>query len=111
MSKRSDFLLFDDIIENAQFVFDNTKNDTYNSFINDKMKLYAVIRAMEIIGEAAKVISEETKLKYCQIDWREMSDFRNLLIHHYFGVSYKILWSVIQNDLPHNYRLLKEIEL
>lgn len=77
MSKRSDFLLIGDIIENADFIFETTNNDNYDSFVNNKMKLYAIIRAFEIIGEAAKSVSEETRLKYTKIDWKEMSDFRN----------------------------------
>ncbi len=81
MYKRSDALLINDIIKNTGFVFDSIKNDTYDSFINDKMKLYAVIRAFEIIGEAARAISEETRNSYKKIEWKEMADFRNILMH------------------------------
>lgn len=111
MPKRSDVLLIEDIIENAETIFEFVSNDSYESFVSNKMKLYAVIRAFEIIGEAAKAISEQVKEKYPLIEWREMSDFRNILTHHYFGVENKMLWFVIQNDLPYNYELLKEVQV
>lgn len=60
------------------------------------------------MGEASKMISEVTKLQQPLIEWREMSDFKNVLIHEYFGVDYEIVWDTIKNMLPYNYELLRK---
>src|ERR1035437_5175274 len=102
MPKREDDLLINDI-ENAEAVFQFVNNDSYEDFINDKMKLYAVIRSFERIGEAAKLVSEEFKMKQPLIEWKLMTHFRNLLIHEYFGIDYEKVWEIIHNELPSNY--------
>jgi len=58
------------------------------------------LRLSEIIREAAKHISEETKARYSQIKWRKIGDFRNIVAHEYFGVSDEIVWDVIENEIP-----------
>jgi uncharacterized protein with HEPN domain len=109
MSKREMKLLLQDIIENAEMIFQFVGTSTYEEFINDKMKVYAVVRAFEIIGEAANKISPEVKALHPLIEWRMMTDFRNLLTHHYFGIEYEILWKTITESLPFNYELLKQV--
>ena len=111
MPKRGMKLLLSDIIENAESVFEFSGNTVYEDFIANKMKVYAVIRAFEIIGEASKMISEELKAMYPLIEWQLMTDFRNLLIHEYFGIDYEKMWNVIHNELPYNYQLLKLVKL
>ena len=111
MPKREMKLLLQDIIENAEMIFQFVGTDSYGEFIKDKMKVYAVVRAFEIIGEASKIISPKIKSAYPLIEWQMMTDFRNLLSHHYFGIEYEILWETITKSLPFNYELLKQIEL
>ncbi len=57
------------------------------------------MRNLEIIGEAAKHISEETKARYPQIKWRKNEDFRNIVAHNYFGISDDIVWDVVENEI------------
>jgi uncharacterized protein with HEPN domain len=71
------------------------------------MKIDAVVRNFEIIGEAANKISQEIKEKYPSVEWRKISDFRNILAHEYFGIDYEIMWDIIKNKLP---RLQKNIQ-
>lgn len=104
-------LLLQDIIENAEMIFQFVGTSSYAEFINDKMKVYAVVRAFEIIGEASKIISPDVKATYPLIEWQMMTDFRNLLTHHYFGIEYEILWKTITESLPYNYELLKRVKL
>ena len=111
MPKRDMKLLLNDITENAESIFEFAGNTLYEDFIANKMKVYAVIRAFEIIGEASKMITEEMKDRYPLIEWQLMTDFRNLLIHEYFGIDYEKLWNVIHNELPYNYQMLKLIKL
>lgn len=104
-------LLLQDIIENAEMIFQFVGSDSYGEFVKDKMKVYAVVRAFEIIGEASKIISTDIKLAYPLIEWQLMTDFRNLLSHHYFGIEYEILWKTIKENLPYNYEMLKQVPL
>ena len=108
--RRDDELLVVDIIENAELIFQFVMACAYDELINDKMKIYAVIRAFEIIGEASKYISDELKVKNPLVEWRELSDFRNKLIHDYFGIDYEKVWDIIHNELPYNYELLRKIK-
>jgi hypothetical protein len=71
-----------------------------DEIIMDDMRLDAIIRNFEIIGEAAKNIPDEIQEKYSMIEWRKIADFRNVLAHEYFGISYKIMWDIIKNKLP-----------
>lgn len=59
-----------------------------------------IIYHLQIIGEAARVISSPFKEKYPEIPWRDASDLRNLIIHEYFRVNLDIIWDIVQNDIP-----------
>lgn len=60
----------------------------------------AVIRNLEVIGEASKRISSDLKVTYDELPWREMAGLRDVLIHDYFGVDLKIVWNVVEKELP-----------
>lgn len=82
---------------------------TYDAFLTDIKTQDAVVRNLEIIGEAAKNISEETRTKYNQIPWRSMAGTRDRLIHHYFGVNLDIVWQIVTDELPRTAEHLKKI--
>ncbi len=109
MPKRQDKLLINDMIEHIENIFEFVKDNSYEDFINNKMKVLAVVRCFEVLGEAAAMVSEETKIANSLIEWREIKDFRNKLIHDYFGIDYETVWQIIQSDLYFNYELLKKI--
>jgi uncharacterized protein with HEPN domain len=69
----------------------------------------ATIREFEIIGEATIHLPDELLAKYDSIAWRDLKDFRNILIHEYFGVDYQIVWNTIQNDLPPLLAVVKQM--
>lgn len=71
-----------------------------DQFEQDDKTVSAVIRKLEIIGEAAKAIPEEIREKYGQIPWKEMAGMRDKLIHFYFGVDYGLVWQTIMNRMP-----------
>ncbi len=76
------------------------KDMNLEEFENDTKTLFAVIRALEIIGEAAKKIPDAVKNKYKQVPWKDIAGMRNKLIHEYFGVNVKVVWKTIEQDIP-----------
>ncbi len=98
--KRNIKLFFADILEALQSIKEYTQNMDYGDFIKDKKTRDAVVRNLEIIGEATKNIPEEIKDKYPGINWKVIAGMRDKLIHEYFGVSNQIVWETITNDLP-----------
>ena len=63
-------------------------------------KVFAVVRALEIIGEAARSIPDDMQEKYTEVPWRDVIGMRDKLIHGYFGVSLKRVWDTVEGDLP-----------
>ncbi|MDX2189008.1 MAG: DUF86 domain-containing protein [Bacteroidota bacterium] len=80
---------------------------TFESFIRDETLKRAVVRSLEIIGEATKNIPIDEKLKYPNIKWKQMAGMRNRLIHEYMGINYIIVWDVLTENIP---VLMKQIE-
>ncbi|MHB8336620.1 MAG: HepT-like ribonuclease domain-containing protein [Ignavibacteriaceae bacterium] len=78
-------------------------------FAQNRMLILSVIKDIEIIGEAASRISEETKLKFLNIPWKDIIGMRNRLIHGYFEVDIELIWNTIRNDLPPLMKSLKKI--
>lgn len=72
----------------------------YEEFIHDDKTVFAVIRAIEVIGEAVRNIPDDVKDKYPEIPWRDMAGMRNKLIHAYFGVDMKKVWKAIKEEIP-----------
>jgi uncharacterized protein with HEPN domain len=99
MSKRSDDLLLNDILESITKIKLYTSNLNFDSFINDSKTVDAVIRNFEIIGEASNRLSEVFKENNAEIDWFRIIGFRNRIVHDYMGIDFEIVWSIIQNDL------------
>lgn len=100
MPKRTDRELVSDIQEAIRRVMDYTSSMTYEAFLADTKTQDAVVRNLEIIGEAAKNLSENLRAKRADIPWKGMTGIRDKLIHHYFGINLDIVWQVVTHDLP-----------
>jgi len=72
----------------------------YDDFVKDKKTIYAVTRAVEIIGEAVKKIPDSVKNHYPEMPWKDMAGMRDKLIHEYFGVDLKRVWNTVKMDIP-----------
>jgi uncharacterized protein with HEPN domain len=77
-----------------------SKGLTKDEFLNDETLKRAVVRSLEIIGEATKKIPADFKIKWDNVKWKEMAGMRDRLIHDYMGVNYSIVWDVITNKIP-----------
>ena len=98
-----------DIIKSIESLESFTKGMSYEEFVRDEKTVWAVIRGIEIIGEAVKSLPDDLKEKHPDIPWREMTAMRNKLIHEYFGVDVKVLWLTVQQDIPSVKPQLSEI--
>ncbi|MCX6251927.1 MAG: DUF86 domain-containing protein [Bacteroidetes bacterium] len=89
------------ILDECTFVVHSVPdNVSFDDFMTDEEKKRAIVRSLEIIGEATKNIPVDFKLKYTGIEWKQMSGMRDRLIHDYFGVDYYIVWDVVRNKIP-----------
>jgi uncharacterized protein with HEPN domain len=69
-------------------------------FLSNSMMRFASIKQIEIIGEAANYITPETKERFSDIEWQQITGMRHILVHEYFGVDPNLVWQVIINDIP-----------
>jgi uncharacterized protein with HEPN domain len=100
MSERDSRLYLSDILDSGAAIQEFVKGLSFEEFCNDRKTYSAVIREFEIIGEAVGKVTDELQREYPDVEWQDIKDFRNLLIHEYFGVDLEIVWKIIQDDLP-----------
>lgn len=105
--KESDLVYIKHILEAISKIEKYIGDVSYDEFSKNDMVVDAVVRELEIIGEASRNISQELKDKHPDLPWRESSGMRNFLIHEYFGVNAKTVWDTCRLDLP---GLKKQIE-
>ena len=97
------------ILDAIQEIESYTDKADLSVFQSNSMMLYASVKQLEIIGEAAKNLSEDFKNLCKEIPWSEISGLRNILVHEYFGVDKKIIWQIIQDDIPFFKKKLSEL--
>jgi len=100
MSKRSWKLFLIDMLESIKKIESYTSKISYEEFLQDEKTKDAVVRNLEIIGEAANQVPKEIRETYKEIPWSQIIGLRNRLIHGYFVVDYAIVWSIIKDELP-----------
>jgi len=93
----SDYI--DDILNAIASIKNFVEGVDFDHFLSDEKTNYAVIRALEIIGEASSKIPPEVREKYSDIPWKEIIGMRNKLIHEYAGVDLKVVWDTIEKDI------------
>ncbi|MEK7127613.1 MAG: DUF86 domain-containing protein [Patescibacteria group bacterium] len=109
MSKRSSILYINDIAQAIDKIDKFAGKISYEKFCRDEKTMDAVVRNLEIIGEAAKHVSKTIRERNKDIPWSEMVSMRNKVTHEYFGVDMEILWKTITEDLPELKKKIKKL--
>ena len=109
--KKAEFLDYvDDMLDAISKITTFLSGFDFETFSKDDKTQFAVIRALEIIGEASKKIPDKIKTSYSDIPWREIAGMRDKLIHDYFGVDIDVVWKTALEDIPSVSNLLKQIK-
>ena len=88
------------ILDECRFILTTTTGMTKDQLLENEVMKRAVVRSLEIIGEACKKIPADIKLKWHTINWKNMAGMRDRLIHDYVGINYSIVWDVVLNKIP-----------
>lgn len=107
--KRTNKHYFRDILEYAKSASEFIENFSFEMLTNDKKTAFAIVRALEVIGEASNRIPEEVKEKYPNIPWHKIRGLRNKIVHNYDDIDYTIVWNILKNDIPTLISQVKEI--
>jgi len=97
---RDESLYLEDIRECCEKVLKFTDGMTFKDFVHDDLHYDAVLRNLEIIGEAVKHVSEEQRKKFPKIKWRKIAGFRDIVAHSYFGIDDETVWDIVKNEIP-----------
>jgi uncharacterized protein with HEPN domain len=100
MSKRPINLLLNDIRQSIDRIEQYIKNLSFDAFSDDQKSVDAVVRNLEIMGEAARRLPDEFKEKYSEIEWYKVVGLRHRIVHEYFGIDLEIIWQILKKDLP-----------
>ena len=102
-----------DYLEDALTAMDKAEafvsDMSYEQFAEDDKTVFAVVRAIEIIGEAVKHIPQDFRGQFTDIPWRDMAGMRDVLIHEYFGIDLETVWKTVKEDIPELKPLLRQV--
>jgi len=105
----SDLELLRNIIDEVNFILDHANGKSKEAALNDPVLYRALIRSIEVIGEATKKLSEHFKSSHPSIEWKKMAKTRDILIHVYFDIDNDIVWDIISQKLPPLQKYLDQI--
>lgn len=97
---RNTILYLRDILDNMRLAEEFVRGVTPEEFSADRKTVYAVLRCLEVIGEAAKNVPASVRERHFAIPWKDMAGMRDRVIHFYLGVSYEKVWRTVKEDIP-----------
>jgi len=97
------------IAEAIDNIFEFVMGVTFDEYCSNKMMRFAVVKNLEIIGEASYMLSKEFKKQHPEIDWKEIIAMRHLLVHGYYNIKDEEVWTAIEDDLPQLKEQIKRI--
>ena len=99
------------ILAETEYILESSAALSKEEFLGSETLRRAVVRSLEVIGEAGKKVPQTFREQYPQVDWRAMTGMRDRLIHGYFGVDYDLVWDVVKHKIPELKRQIEEILL
>ncbi len=102
-------LYLEDILESASRVLEYAEHMEFDDFLANKMAYDAILRNLELIGEAAKNVPNEIREHYSQVEWRKIAGLRDVLVHQYFGLEDETLWNIVKTEVPELLEQVKHI--
>lgn len=106
---RHGLLYLEDILKCMNMIESYTHGLSFEDFNENQLVIDAVVRNLEVIGEASKFVSEDIKQRYSDVPWKSMIGLRNILIHEYFGIDEQIIWQIITSDFRKNKPIIEQI--
>ena len=98
--KKDDMIYIGHILEATEKIYKYCSSMKKTEFLRNDLVKDAVVRNIEIVGEAAKKLSSEFRKRYPEIPWKDISGMRDKIVHDYTGIDYRVVWDVVQIDLP-----------
>ena len=89
-----------DVVEAAGKVRSYTAGLSFKTFSEDTKTVDAVVRNLEVIGEAIKQVPDDVRSRHTDVEWKKIAGLRDILVHQYFGIDVEIIWDIVQNKLP-----------
>ncbi len=97
---RDSRVYLEDILEATRKITTYTGSLSKTAFLEDEKTLDAVIRNLEVIGEAVKKLPEDLRAQHSGVEWKKIAGLRDILIHEYFGLDAEIVWDIVRNKVP-----------
>jgi uncharacterized protein with HEPN domain len=110
MKNKDDLVFIEHILDSINAIEEFSRDLERKDLATSRLKQSAIVREIEIIGEAVKNISDSLKIKHPEIGWREIAGTRDKMIHHYFGVDLNIIWDIVKINLPDLKRKILKIK-
>jgi uncharacterized protein with HEPN domain len=97
---RDSRVYLEDILEATRKITTYTGSFSKATFLEDEKTIDAVVRNLEVIGEAVKKLPEDLRVQHSAVEWKKIAGLRDILIHEYFGLDSEIVWDIVQNKVP-----------
>jgi len=97
---RDSRVYLEDILEATRKITAYTGSLSKPAFLEDEKTIDAVVRNLEVIGEAVKKLPEDLRAQHSAVEWKKIAGLRDILIHEYFGLDAEIVWDIVQNKVP-----------
>ena len=97
------------ILHECDYIITLSSNRKREEVLDDETQSKAIVRSLEIVGEATKKLPPDFRTKYPHVEWSDMAGMRDVLIHNYFGIDYDLVWNVITKDIPELQSQLQKI--
>lgn len=109
MKDRDWRVFLEDMLQSMEKIEDYTEGTDFNSFVRNPMMVDAVIRNLEVIGEACKYVPARIREEHDEIPWKAIIGLRNIAIHKYFSLDLENIWKIIKDDLPKNKEIFRKV--